>query len=42
MRHNAGAHSRRVVNPSKWAIIISLLIITGVLFAAAMIALFVA
>lgn len=41
MKHNAGAHSHRVENPSKWTIIISTLIITGVLFTAVMIAIFV-
>ena len=46
MRHNAGAHADfyKIDNPvtAKWAIIISTLIIAGVFFTAAMIAIFVA
>ena len=38
MRHNAGAHARRIENPSKWVFIISGSIILAVIFAAMMIA----
>ena len=42
MRHNAGAHSNKAINPSKAAIIISIGIVVGVIVTAMLIAIFVA